>query len=81
MKRTYNFTFDSGETLTLGAPKLRHYNDLLSAKNDGQVITAVADIIGKDTEYILDNFTTDDIKRFVRDYPAWVQDIKENDPN
>lgn len=81
MKRTFELTLDSGETLTLGAPKLKDYNALMAAQNDSQIIAAAADIIGKDAEYILDNFTTDDIKRFIRNFPAWVQGVKESDPN
>lgn len=79
--RVYNFKTDSGETITVKPPKLRHYNNLLSATNDAEAINAVAEIIGRDVDYVYDNFTTDDAKRFITEYPLWVENIKQSDPN
>lgn len=79
--RIYNLKLDSGETIAVKPPKLRHYNNLLSAANDGEAITAIAEIIGRDTDYVCDNFTTDDAKRFIAGFPLWVENVKQSDPN
>lgn len=79
--RVYNFKLDSGETIAVKPPKLRQYNNLLAAKSDSEAIKAIADIIGRDIDYVYDNFTTDDAKRFLYSFPAWIQETKQSDPN
>ena len=79
--RIYNFKLDSGEAIAVKPPKLKHYNALLAAKSDSGAIKAIADIIGHDIDYVYDNFTTDDAKRFLYSFPAWVQEVKKSDPN
>lgn len=87
--RRFNFKLDNGTALTIKPPTLRqYYKGLLIAKNDPQLFRSVAEICNRNDEgievteeYFVDNFTTDDLHRFVKDFPAWVNDEKESDPN
>lgn len=87
--RRFNFKLDNGTALTIKPPTLRqYYKGLLIAKNDPQLFRSVAEICNRNDEgtevteeYIVDNFTTDDLYRFTKDFPAWVNGEKESDPN
>lgn len=79
--RIYNFKTDSGETIAVRPPKLKHYDKLLTAANDAEAIDAIADIIDRSADYVYENLTTDDAKRFISEFPLWVENIKQSDPN
>lgn len=87
--RKFNFKLDNGKRFTIKPPTLRqYYKGLLTAENDPQLFRSVAEICNRNDEgtevteeYIVDNFTTDDLHRFMMDFPAWVNGEKESDPN
>ncbi len=87
--RRFAFRLDNGTALTIHPPTLRqYYKGLLLAKNDPQLFRSVAEICSRNDEgteiteeYVVDNFTTDDLHRFMKDFPAWVNNEKESDPN
>lgn len=79
--RTFNFKFDNGDNITLGAPLLKVYKQLYEISNDGDLVDAIALALGKDAEYVEDNFNTDEIGRFYLEYMAWIKNTKQSDPN
>lgn len=79
--RKFEFTLDSGKKYCVKPPTLRQYNALLAAKHDGEMIAAVAAITGEYADYIINNWSVDDARRFVREFPTWVKNERESDPN
>lgn len=87
--RKFNFKLDNGTTLTIKPPTLRmYYKGLLTAKNDPELFNAIADICNQNVEginvteeYVIDNFTTDDFSRFMKQLPAWINSERNSDPN
>lgn len=87
--RKFNFTLDNGTTLTVQPPTLRmYYKGLLKAKNDPELFSAIADICNRNDEgisvteeFVIDNFTTDDFDKFTKQFPAWVNAVRESNPN
>jgi hypothetical protein len=65
-----------------------YYKGLLNAKNDPQLFGSVAEICTRNDEniniteeYVIDNFTVDDLNRFMKELPAWVSAERKADPN
>lgn len=81
MKRNFNFTLESGETVKIGSPKLRTYKNLCAVSSDDDLIEVTAECIGKDVSYVYDHFTTDDIGKFASEYLSWIHGVKKSDPN
>ena len=87
--REFVFVLDNGTSLSVKPPTLRmYYKEFLKAKNDPELFNAVANICNRNyneievtEEYVIDNFTTDDLKRFMKDLPAWVNAERNADPN
>ena len=87
--RRFIFTLDNGTTLSILPPTLRmYYKELLTAKNDPQLFNAVANICNRNDEkiaineeYIIDNFTVDDLSRFMKELPVWINSERKSDPN
>ncbi len=87
--RNFEFTLDNGTQLNIKPPTLRmYYKQLLTATNDMQLFNAVANICNRNyndievtEEYVIDNFTTDDLNRFMVELPAWIGAERQADPN
>lgn len=87
--RRFKFRLDNGTEFTIKPPTLRqYYKGLLLAQTDPQLFRSVAEICSRNDEgteiteeYIVDNFTTDDLQRFMKEFPAWINTEKESDPN
>lgn len=79
--KTMRFKLDSGVMLTVQPPKLRVYNDLLSAESDVELILAIASTIGRDADYVYSNFTINSASRFILTVLAWVKSEKLSDPS
>lgn len=87
--RRFIFILDNGTQLTIKPPTLRmYYKGLRCAKTDPQLFNAVAEICGRNDEnisvneeYVIDNFTTDDLSRFLKELPAWIDNVRASDPN
>lgn len=87
--RRFEFKLDNGTELNIKSPTLRmYYKELRTVKNDEQLFAAVAEICNRndesvaiDKEYVIDNFTTDDLKRFMRELPAWIENERASNPN
>lgn len=87
--RRFEFTLDNGTKLSIKPPTLRmYYKGLLNAKNDPQLFGSVAEICTRNDEniniteeYVIDNFTVDDLNRFMKELPAWVSAERKADPN
>lgn len=87
--RRFVFTLDNGAVLSIKPPTLRmYYKELLTAKNDPQLFNAVADICNRNDEgiavteeYVIDNFSVDDLSRFMKDLPEWIRAEREKNPN
>lgn len=87
--RRFEFILDNGTKLTIQPPTLRmYYKELLTAQNDPQLFQAVADICNRNDEnipvnqeFVIDNFTTDDFSRFMKELPAWINNERNSNPN
>lgn len=87
--RRFEFILDNGTKLTIQPPTLRmYYKELLTAQNDPQLFQAVADICNRNDEkipvnqeFVIDNFTTDDFTRFMKELPAWINNERNSNPN
>ena len=87
--RQFKFSLDNGTILLIKPPTLRmYYKEFLKAKNDPELFNSVANICNRNyneikvtEEYVIDNFTTDDLKRFMKDLHAWVNAERNADPN
>lgn len=81
MKRTFEFTLDNETKITVSSPTLRMWHNFLESTKDSEIVGSISDIIGETTDYIENNFTIDDLRRFIADFPAWVNGEKQSDPN
>lgn len=87
--RRFVFALDNGTVLNIKPPTLRmYYKELLTAKNDPELFNAVANICNRNDdnisvteEYVIDNFTVDDLSRFMKELPAWISNERKSDPN
>ena len=87
--RRFRFALENGVKLSIKPPTLRdYYKGLLVADSDEQLFAAVAAICGRNDEnipvnadFIIDNFSTDDLSRFMTELPAWVKSERKADPN
>lgn len=87
--RQFVFMLDNGTKLSINPPSNRlYYKEFLTAKNDVQLFTSIAKIchnnaenIKIDCDYILDNFDVLDFNKFMKEFPEWVNQEKNNDPN
>lgn len=86
--RKFKLTLDNGTELTVHQPTVRMwYDGYRQAKSDSDVFRSVAEICSRNDEgitiepdYVRDEFTTDDFKRFAMDFPKWVENVHD-DPN
>lgn len=81
MKRTFEFTLDNETKITVSSPTLRMWHNFLESTKDSEIVGSISDIIGETTDYIENNFTIDDLKKFIAEFPAWVNGEKQSDPN
>ena len=81
MKRTFEFTLDNETKITVSSPTLRMWHNFLESTKDSEIVSSISDIIGENTDYIENNFTIDDLRRFIAEFPAWVNGEKQSDPN
>ncbi|MBR4627787.1 MAG: hypothetical protein IKO47_08830 [Ruminococcus sp.] len=87
--RRFVFKLDNGTVLNIKPPTLRmYYKELRCASTDPQLFNAVADICGRNDEgiavneeYVIDNFTVDDLRRFVKELTSWIEGERASDPN
>lgn len=87
--RKYDLKLDNGTQLTVHQPTVRMwYEGYRTAKTDEAVYKAIADICNRndeginiDADYVCDQFTMDDFKRFAREFPKWIENEHETDPN
>lgn len=70
--RKFEFSLDSGQTLTINPPSARlYYRKYVSAKSDNALFEAIAEICNNNDEkipvtvdYVLDSFSVIDLQRF-----------------
>ncbi len=87
--RKFEFSLENGQKLTVNPPSVRlYYKKYASAKSDTALFEAIAEIcdnndekIPVNTDYLLDNFTVTDLQRFTADFPKWINDTRDSDPN
>ncbi|MDE5557454.1 MAG: hypothetical protein K2J32_07145 [Ruminococcus sp.] len=87
--RKFKFTLDNGTTLTVNPPLARlYYKKYAIAKNDNALFEAIAEICNNNDEkipitadYLLDNFTVIDLQRFTAEFPKWINETHDSDPN
>lgn len=79
--RKFVFKLDNDMEITVNAPTVRNYHNFLESKTDAEIIESIATIINHDVEYVYDNFTIDDLSRFITEFPLWVRHEKQSDPN
>lgn len=87
--RKFIFKLDSGQTLTINPPSARlYYRKYASAKNDNELFEAIAEICNNNNEkipvtvnYILDDFSVVDLQRFTAEFPKWINETRDSDPN
>ena len=88
MRRFY-FTLENGVKLTIKPPSLKaYYKGFLKAKTDEELFGSIAEICSRndqdiqvDVDFILENFSTDDLAEFARRFPKWIQGERDADPN
>ena len=81
MKRTFEFALDNGTKITVSSPTLRMWHNFLESQKDSEIVGSISDIIGENADYIENNFTIDDLRRFIAEFPAWVNGEKQSNPN
>lgn len=86
--RKFRFTTEFGQTLTINPPSVRLYTKYAVAKNDSQLFEVIAEVCNNNDEkvpvtvdYVLDSFTIIDVHRFTAEFPKWIAETRENDPN
>lgn len=87
--RKFEFSLENGQKLTVNPPSVRlYYRKYASAKSDIALFEAIAEICNNNDEkipvnvdYLLDNFTVVDLQRFTTDFPKWINDTRDSDPN
>ncbi len=87
--RKFRFTTEFGQTLTINPPSARlYYKKYALAKSDTALFEAIAEICNNNDEkipvtvdYLLDNFTVIDLQRFTAEFPKWINDTRDSDPN
>lgn len=87
--RKFKLTLDNGTKLHIHPPTVRQYYDkYLSAGNDEDVYRTIAEMVSRNDEGItftrddvIDKFTVDDFAGFIEDFPDWIVNEKESNPN
>jgi len=87
--RRFEFALDNGTVLHIQPPTVKmYYKGYLAAKNDPQLFRSIAEICSRNDEgltidesCIEDNFTTDDLGRFMEEFPKWIKGVRDSDPN
>lgn len=87
--RKFKFALDNGTKLTINPPSARlYYRKYSLAKSDSQLFEAIAEICNNNDEkvpvtvdYLLDDFTVTDLQRFTAEFPKWIADTRDSDPN
>lgn len=87
--RKLKFTLDNGTILTINPPSARlYYKKYAVAKSDNALFEAIAEICHNNDEkipvtvdYLLDNFTVVDLQRFTAEFPKWINETRDSDPN
>ncbi len=86
--RKFRFTLDNGTKLTINPPSNRLFEKYSNAKNDRQVFEAMAEICNNNDEkvpvtldYVLDECSIFDSHRFTAEFPKWINDTRDSDPN
>lgn len=87
--RKFKFSLDNGEILTIAPPSVRlYYRKYASAKNDNALFEAIAEICNNNDEkipitvdWLLDSFTVTDLQRFTAEFPKWINETRNSDPN
>lgn len=84
----FKFMLDNGTTLTINPPSVRLYQKYAGAKSETVLFGIIAEICNNNDEkipvtvdYLLDNFTITDIHRFTAEFPKWISDTHDSDPN
>ncbi|MBR3666084.1 MAG: hypothetical protein IKN66_02865 [Ruminococcus sp.] len=89
MSRRYELTLENGTVLHVKPPTVRQfYKGLKAAATDAELFRAIAEICsGNDEnidiseEYVIDNFTVDDLHGFFRGFTGWVMSERDKNPN
>lgn len=87
--RKFKLTLGNGTKLHIHPPTVRQYYDkYLSAGNDEDVYRTIAEMVSRNDEGItftrddvIDKFTVDDFSGFIEDFPDWIVNEKDSDPN
>lgn len=87
--RKFKLTLDNGTKLHIYPPTVRQYYDkYLSAGNDEDIYRTIAEMVSRNDEGItftrddvIDKFTVDDFSGFIEDFPDWIVNEKDSDPN
>ncbi|MDE5772755.1 MAG: hypothetical protein K2I06_14235 [Ruminococcus sp.] len=87
--RKFEFSLENGQKLTINPPSARlYYKKYALAKSDTALFEAIAEICSNNDEkipvtvdYLLDNFTVIDLQRFTVEFPQWINETRNSDPN
>ena len=87
--RKFKFCLENGQKLTINPPSVRlYYSSYATAKSDSDLFKSIAEICNNNdekipvtTDYLLDNFTVVDLQRFTAEFPKWVSNTRDSDPN
>lgn len=87
--RKFKFFLENGQKLTINPPSARlYYKKYALAKSDTALFETIAEICNNNDEkipvtvdYILDGFSVVDLQRFTAEFPKWVSNTRDSDPN
>ncbi|MBQ8297346.1 MAG: hypothetical protein IJX77_06150 [Ruminococcus sp.] len=79
--KKYAFKLDNGNTITVKPPTYRQFECLRTACTDGEIIRAVADMADYEVHELTKVWTIDDIRRFIIEFPAWLNAVRNIDIN
>ncbi|MDE5620348.1 MAG: hypothetical protein K2I80_07485 [Ruminococcus sp.] len=87
--RKFEFSLENGQKLTINPPSVRlYYRKYATAKSDSDLFESIAEICNNNNEkipvtvdYMLDNFTVIDLQYFTANFPKWISDTRDSDPN
>lgn len=87
--RRFEFTLDNGTSLHIKPPTLRaYYKEYRNAKTDPELFRAIATICSNNDEglkfteeKVIDTFSTDDLRKFMENFPKWINEERTSDPN
>ena len=79
--RIFKFTLASGLKIKLKPPALRAYYELIESGRSDDILIAVAHCCRQESDWIIQNFTANDLCKFIEKFAVWIRSEREKDLN